>query len=513
MEINPGFLSVMVFLAITPLISLVAADLAWRRRPIPGAVAMTVLTLAAALWSLGYNLELYTPGLAGKVFWAEFRYVGIGLIPVAWFVFGLQFGGWGRLVNRRNIGLLMVIPVLTVFFAFSNELHGWIWSSITLQPGTYLDLLEVRHGFWFWISTLYAYGLIVAGTVLTLGTLGRSLPLYRWQFGLVFFGGAIPAFFNLMNLLGYSPFYGIDLTSAAFSISAFLLGIAFWRFNLFDVVTVARNAIFDNLEDAILVVDASGRVLDANQAGRKIAHLPPPSAVNIMIDQVKSPALDPLRKAAAEDGLYCELTLNQEDQMRWYELRSTPLHDQTLKFVGRLVVWHEITALKQVEEKLRHLSLHDRLTGLYNRLYFEEEITRLSRGRAWPIAILVGDLDGLKAVNDSQGHTAGDDLILRAADVLRNSLRSEDVVARVGGDEFAALLPNASDADAQHMVDRIRSHESADRNQHPDAPVNFSLGLAIAGDSDDLRAIYQQADRRMYEQKKGRKTAASREQI
>ena len=511
MEINTGFLSVMVFLAITPLISLVAAGLAWRRRPIPGATAMTILTLAAALWSLGYNLELYSPGLAGKLFWAEFRYIGIGLLPVAWFVFGLQFAGWGRILSKRYLGLLLILPILTVIFAFSNSFHGWIWSSITLQTGAYLNLLDVRHGFWFWVSTLYAYGLILAGTVLTLGTLGRSLPLYRWQFSLVLLGGAIPTFFNLMNLLGYSPLYGIDLTSAAFSISAFLLAIAFWRFNLFDVVTVARNTIFDTLEDGILVLDVSGRVLDANQAGRLIANLPPASAEGIFIDQVVSPALDPLREAASEDGLSCELTLAEGDRERWYEMRCSPLHDQTFKFVGRLVVWHEITALKQVEEKLRYLSLHDRLTGLYNRLYFEEEISRMSRGRAWPVAILVGDLDGLKAVNDGQGHVAGDDLILRAADVLRRSLRLGDMVARVGGDEFAALLPNASEADAQHVVDRIRSQEAHENSLYPAAPVNFSLGLAIAGGTDDLRAIYKRADGRMYEQKKSRKTRASGE--
>jgi diguanylate cyclase (GGDEF)-like protein/PAS domain S-box-containing protein len=506
-DINTGFLAVMVFLAITPLISLFAAGLAWRKRPNPGSLAMTVLALGALVWSLGYNLELYNPVQAGKMFWAQFRYIGIGVIPVAWFVFGLQFSGLGWLVNRKTISLLMVIPTLTLVLVFTNAWHGWIWSFIDLQPGAYLNTLEVRHGFWFWVFTVYSYILLLSGTILALETLGRALARYRWLFGLVLLGSAIPAIFNFFNLLGFSPLYGIDMTLAAFSVSGLLFAVAFWRFNLFDVVSVARNTVFDTLEDGILVLDAAGHILHANRAGQAIAQIPSQGAADLTLYSLTSLATEPARAANPESPLHAELTVGDGDARRWYELRGNPLSDHGQKVVGRLLVWHDITARKQIEEQLRYLSMHDRLTGLYNRQYFDEEMTRLARGRTWPITVLVGDLDNLKVINDGMGHMMGDNLIRRAANVLRLSFRAGDVVARVGGDEFAALLPDASEEAALQVISRIRAQELVENEGYPDAQVAFSLGFAVVELADDLSAMYKLADLRMYEQKIGRKMA------
>jgi len=506
-EIRPGFLAVMVFLAITPLISLLAAGLAWRKRPNPGSLAMTVLALGAAVWAIGYNLELYNPLLPGKLFWAQFRYFGICVIPVAWFVFGLQFSGFGWLADRRNIAGLMLIPVIMLVLVFTNPWHGLVWSYVGLHIGTYLNILDVRHGFWFWVFTIYSYILLLAGTILILGTLGRALDLYRSLFALILLGAAIPAMFNFFNLLGFTPFYGIDMTSAAFSLSGLLLSVAFWRYNLFDVVSVARNTIFDTLQDGILVLDGAGRVLDANPAGRSIARIPRGSPADLTVYQVANPALLPIQTAQAQDALQTEIGLAGADGMRFYELRATPLFDRGTKLIGRLVVWHDISLRKQTEEQLRYLSLHDRLTGLYNRLYFEEELTRLARGRAWPLAVLVGDLDGLKTVNDRQGHAMGDELLRRSANVLRASFRAGDIVARIGGDEFAALLPEANEQAVLEIISRVRAQEQADNLSHPQARVDFSLGFAVAEVTDDLMALYKLADLRMYEQKIYRKSS------
>jgi diguanylate cyclase (GGDEF)-like protein len=113
------------------------------------------------------------------------------------------------------------------------------------------------------------------------------------------------------------------------------------------------------------------------------------------------------------------------------------LRGRVTRVFGNII---DITEQKNNEDALKYLSFHDQLTDLYNRRYFEEEMTRLDTERQLPLAVIVADLNGLELANDTYGHAVGDKLIIAAAETLKNTCRSEDVVARWGGDEFAILL-------------------------------------------------------------------------
>jgi diguanylate cyclase (GGDEF)-like protein len=164
-------------------------------------------------------------------------------------------------------------------------------------------------------------------------------------------------------------------------------------------------------------------------------------------------------------------------------------------------VVQDITARKRLEDKLRYLSAHDPLTNLFNRLFFEEEMARLANGRHFPVSVVVADVDGLKSVNDRLGHAVGDELLRQAAEVLRTSFRPGDVVARIGGDEFAVLLPGADVQAGESVLRRVRRNEDA-YNAHDDRPaVHFSLGLATAEEGESLAETLRLADSRMYRDK------------
>lgn len=173
--------------------------------------------------------------------------------------------------------------------------------------------------------------------------------------------------------------------------------------------------------------------------------------------------------------------------------------------VGALL---DISERKQAELKLRYLSSHDILTGIYNRAYFDEELERLRKGRKFPVSIVMADVDRLKETNDQQGHAAGDELLKHAAAVLKNAFRREDVVARVGGDEFAALLPNTDEAALREAMERLQ-HSLAESNGHGSLSLSLSIGAATAQSGDELMASWRLADQRMYRQKKGRKNGAA----
>jgi len=161
----------------------------------------------------------------------------------------------------------------------------------------------------------------------------------------------------------------------------------------------------------------------------------------------------------------------------------------------------DITDRKHMEGELRYLSTHDVLTGLYNRAYFEEEMARLERGRLFPVSIIMIDVDGLKKVNDSRGHAAGDDLLKRTAEVLKSVFRAEDVVARVGGDEFSVLLPCTGLAVVEKVSLRIRDYLLLHNRKFPESPLSFSLGFAIGGKGCSLSQVQNEADKHMYQDK------------
>ena len=167
---------------------------------------------------------------------------------------------------------------------------------------------------------------------------------------------------------------------------------------------------------------------------------------------------------------------------------------------------------KSAENHLRFVSLHDALTQLYNRNYFEEEMKRLDRRRAGAVAIVVFDLDGLKMVNDTLGHEQGDRMLVVAARVLRGAFRVGDVVARIGGDEFAALVEDASEKLLGQIRERIRLATEQANRQQPDEvalPVSLSMGYALSSGLDTpMRELFRQADNSMYREKLNRGQSA-----
>lgn len=198
----------------------------------------------------------------------------------------------------------------------------------------------------------------------------------------------------------------------------------------------------------------------------------------------------------------CEYKIirNNERNERWvHGLGDLEFDDQSnpIRLIGTI---QDITKRKKTEEEIVYLSYHDKLTGLYNRRFYEEEVKRLDTERNLPISIIIGDVNGLKLVNDAFGHHKGDELILKAALAIQSACRVNDIVARWGGDEFVILLPNTKEDEAEKIVDRIKELYS---NEHVNAlNVSISFGWDTKRKiTEDILKVLKSAEDRMYETK------------
>jgi diguanylate cyclase (GGDEF)-like protein len=166
-----------------------------------------------------------------------------------------------------------------------------------------------------------------------------------------------------------------------------------------------------------------------------------------------------------------------------------------------LVSLVDITARKKAEAYLEYLGKHDVLTKLRNRAFYAEELNRLSRKGPWPVSVLAIDLNGLKQVNDEQGHAAGDMLLRRAGEVLAKAVDTPACAARIGGDEFVVLMPATDERGAQAVRERLHSVLDMNNQFYPGHPLSFAIGAATCPAGGSLDAAAQAADHAMYEAK------------
>jgi diguanylate cyclase (GGDEF)-like protein/PAS domain S-box-containing protein len=200
-----------------------------------------------------------------------------------------------------------------------------------------------------------------------------------------------------------------------------------------------------------------------------------------------------------------EVRVPRVDGDRYYITTVKPIMNNDGRVISVICISKEITERKQIEDELRRMSTHDAMTGLYNRHYFQEELERLQNSRLYPVSIVMADVDGLKAINDSLGHSAGDAMICKAAAFFRESFRSEDIIARIGGDEFSVLLPHTTQAEVAEIVARLRACIQTQTG----APLNLSIGSATGDANMSLTEVMLRADERMYREKLEHRPALS----
>jgi len=339
-------------LVVSTLASAAIAVLSWQRRGAAGTLPFGILMMAVSLWSLSDLMRLENSAYSTMVYWDQISYVGIVLVPPAWLAFCLQYTGKDAYLNRQSLILLSIEPLLTLILVFTNQRHGMIWADLSVVAlDQHLNLAH-SYGSWFWVNAVYSYALLLAGAVLLFRYALQSSNLFRDQAKVLALGAAIPLVSNVLYLAGRNPSYPLDLTTLAFSLTGLVVAWGLFRFKLLDLVPVAYDEVFTSMADGVVVLDAQNRIVDVNPAVQRMAGLSYSQAVGKSVIDLPLGKPNLMQRYLNVREADAEIELSGPLGQRFLDLRISPLHDGQGDFLGRLVVFRDMTDRKRAQEGL-----------------------------------------------------------------------------------------------------------------------------------------------------------------
>lgn len=474
------------------LLAFAGYGLANLRYKVPGTAFFIALCLAGAVWSFAYVFEKSQVVVEGFMAAARLEYVGLAYIPSLWLLVALSWmeHPWAKLWRFRL--LVLGISTLLLIIVSTNDLHHWWYASIV--PTGERGFARFWPGpLYYSFATLYLSTFFLSTVLLLLRR--TKTPLFSRKATVIIGANLFPVVFSIAYQLGFRP-GGLDLTLFSLVPAFFILAWGLFRHDIIRIVPIARETVVESLEQAVLVIDTEGRLVDHNGAAATLLpHLP-----------------STLLQATSSNG---EITVTVEGKTRTYRHRRSPVIGSAKTVQGVVILLTDVTEEKRLLEELAHQATHDALTGLANRKHFEEqalgEITRAHR-HGGTLAIVLFDLDGFKAINDRFGHSAGDKVLKSVAAVVGPRLRPYDLLARIGGEEFAVLMPEAQPVEAKEAAERWRLALEKTPQILPGAVlhVTASFGVTSLNDlpvdiSTDARlrldALLTNADRALYRAK------------
>ncbi|MCA0386702.1 MAG: diguanylate cyclase [Firmicutes bacterium] len=262
-----------------------------------------------------------------------------------------------------------------------------------------------------------------------------------------------------------------------------------------------NKAIINAIPDVIFILDNESRVLEYKSdeqachfpertliMGRKLSEQLPGDSGRALVEAIG-------RVLSINDLQTVNFSTTNDGEDFHYEIRLMRSGKNEIVALCR-----DMTPQYKSLENIKYLSYHDQLTGLYNRYMFEEEFKRLDVSRNFPLSIIMADVNGLKLINDCFGHPVGDQLLISFADALKKVFRADDIICRLGGDEFIVILPQTTYDEAERLIDRIQ--KSCGEVKFFELSLSVAFGVATKQEPNDaIKEVMKYAEDQMYKRK------------
>jgi diguanylate cyclase len=476
-----------------------------KNQNVAGSKAFLWQIVFVSVWAVCSLMEMLSPTDEVMLFWRNIEQIGIFLLPVSCVYFSVEYAQYNKW--KKYLKLFVIIPFVALVLIFTDSAthimrYGYVISDSPLF-GKALSVHSTPVG-----SAFVAYNFILAFISLVIlfvfsKQIGRSM---RRQVIYVLIAMSLIFLFGLLKtafLEGTSVNIPIVVLYLPGSL---ILFYNLYRNNFFYVSPIARDKVFDVIDYGILVTDSAGTIVDKNPFAVSLLN----SFFEISEELVGKKLNEVFREypkwpELAENNTAGELEVEKSSgSPHFIQFSAYPLQSVKGTTVGLVTIIRDITAARLQEFELMKKAERDSLSALLNRHSFMgafEKILAESAGTEEPVSVLMMDLDKFKEINDSFGHDIGDRVIIALSDLLKGALRQKDAIGRIGGDEFAAILPGVSRNEAKVIADRILKTTNERFVFLEDGTyVCFTLSIGICDNKDTKLAddMLKYADKAMY---------------
>ncbi|MGD9559261.1 MAG: histidine kinase N-terminal 7TM domain-containing protein [Oscillospiraceae bacterium] len=438
----------------------------------------------------------------------------VAFMPVALLVLIMRFYRLDDKITRKFIVLLSILPLITSVLALTSPLHPFIRSEQALLAVDPLHLMHRVRGVWFWVHTVYSYALTILSAVVVL-TQHKKLPSgYRAPSVVLVIAMVINLLANL-SALTFASDNPLDFSLVGVGVALVFVYVAVATSTKTDLLEIARDEIFNYLEEYVFILDLHQQVLEANLTGRRwltqlglALDFPFPFAR--VFDVLRSKGTTIRENAQQEAGT--DIYYSYGDRGVVYNMTDRFVLDRRGVPMGVYTTLVDITRYKAVIDQLEKAVEIDPLTGLANRRVFEQLKDKYNEEQTMPLAVVLGDANGLKRVNDTLGHQQGDLLLRLLAQQLRQCAPPDSTVARIGGDEFVILMPGQTEEGATKFIKSVE-WDLASKTGYSFKP-SIALGYAertwVEDGLETVDSLIHRADVAMYRRKENDRRASRR---
>jgi diguanylate cyclase (GGDEF)-like protein len=450
--------------------------------------------------------------LQEMIFWNQVQYLGLPFISVLWLMVALLYTRTIYSLNSRVKLLLFAVPALTFLIRLTNSWHHLFYTEWEMRQYFGYYSLYMGRGFWYYINISYTIMCLFLTVIIYFIEYLKNKAGYTKSHFLIFLFASLLPLIGITLIIFSFDERSIDYSALIMPVSLLIISYGIFKYDFLEIRTLARETIFENNFAGMVVLGPGKRIIDYNKAAKKFFEAINISLNNYPIEYVFNRNLELLEIFESEKNH--DLSIVIDGEKRFFEIDAISLGDSYDGNTKILKTIRDVTEERKIQEKLKYLATTDALSGLNNRAEFmklaQREFNRAKRDNK-TLSVLIMDLDNFKTVNDTFGHGAGDKVIREMGSIINTSFRKTDIPGRIGGEEFAVVLMDASLEEAKKRAEWFRESIANKKVIYgkQEIRITVSIGVAtICGNTNniyDIESILKMADDALYKAKiKGR---------